>query len=249
LTPRISKRKFLIAAAGGITAIGAGYLAKENWISNQPYSDNFTSNKKETTNSDQTKSSVLPPGQREIDAIMKWNIDHRGIIPTNPKFDPDKWILTVDGEVKNQSALNWQEFSELPSTESMNDFHCVEGWSVRNCKWYGVKFKTLTELVKPKEEAKYIFIECADGYSTSLVLKDLLKDNVLLATRLNDKTLEESLGGPMRLIVPDKYGYKSAMWIERINFTDKKELGYWEKFGHSYTADVWMNDRFEKMNS
>jgi DMSO/TMAO reductase YedYZ molybdopterin-dependent catalytic subunit len=246
LTPRLTKRKFLIAAAGGFAAVGVGYLAKENWISKQSSSTNFISNKTETTTTDQMNTSVLPPSQREIDAIKRWNIDHQGIIPTNPKFEPDKWILTVDGEVENKSSYNWREFLEIPTVESINDFHCVEGWSVRNCKWYGIKFKTLADMVKPTEEAKYVFIECADGYSTSLDLTDLLKGNVLLATRLNDETLEESLGGPMRLVVPDKYGYKSAMWINRINFTNKKELGFWEKSGYSFTADIWSNDRFEK---
>jgi DMSO/TMAO reductase YedYZ molybdopterin-dependent catalytic subunit len=263
LTSRLTKRKFLLAAAGGIAALGVGYLAKENWISQPSTSTNLISNKTVMTTTDQMNTStlqsqpettnqmntsVLPPGQREIDAIKRWNIDHRGIIPINPKFEPGKWILTIDGEVENKLTYNWQEFLEIPTVESINDFHCVEGWSVRNCKWNGIKFKTLTDIVKPTQ-AKYVFIECADGYSTSLDLKDLLKDNVLLATQLNDKPLEESLGGPMRLIVPDKYGYKSAMWITRINFTNNKELGYWEKNGYSYTADIWSNDRFKKSNS
>jgi DMSO/TMAO reductase YedYZ molybdopterin-dependent catalytic subunit len=252
LTSRISKRKFLLAVAGSIATVGMGYLAKETLIS-KPQSTNFISNKTETirteTSTSQMKKSGLPPGQREIAAIMRWNIDHKGIIPINPKFEPDKWLLTVDGEVENKSTYDWQEFQEIPTVDSINDFHCVEGWSVKNCKWQGIKFKTLADMVKPTQEAKYVFIECADGYSTSLDLKDLLKDNILLATQLNDKTLEESLGGPMRLIVPDKYAYKNAMWINRIQFTDKKELGFWEKNGYSYTADVWSNDRFEKVNS
>jgi DMSO/TMAO reductase YedYZ molybdopterin-dependent catalytic subunit len=84
----------------------------------------------------------------------------------------------------------------------------------------------------------------ADGYTTSLSLEDLLKDNVLLTYKLNGSLLETPLGGPLRLVVPDKYGYKSAMWVERITFTDAKELGYWEKRGYSDTADVWKNDRY-----
>ncbi|WP_455278419.1 molybdopterin-dependent oxidoreductase [[Eubacterium] cellulosolvens] len=248
MTSRSTKRKFLLAIAGGIAAVGIGYLAKETLIAKPP-SSNFVSNKTVTTSTSQMKRTGLPPGQREIDAIMRWNIDHKGISPINPNFEPDKWLLTVDGQVENKSTYNWQEFQEIPTIESMNDFHCVEGWSVRNCKWQGVEFKTLADMVKPTQEAKHVFIECADGYSTSLYLEDLLKDDVLLATRLNDTTLEESLGGPMRLVVPDKYAYKNAMWINRIQFTDKKELGFWEKNGYSYTADVWSNDRFEKVNS
>jgi DMSO/TMAO reductase YedYZ molybdopterin-dependent catalytic subunit len=257
LTSRISKRKFLLAVAGGIAAVGMGYLTKEIMITQTPPT-NFVSNITETTRTEtrstlqtktsstsQTKAGGLPPGQREIDAIKRWNIDHMGIVPINPKFEPDKWLLTVDGEVENKSTYNWQQFQEIPTVISINDFHCVEGWSVKNCKWQGVEFKTLAEIVKPTQEAKYVFIDCADGYSTSLDLTDLLKDNILLATKLNDKPLEESLGAPMRLVVPDKYGYKSAMWINRITFKNKKELGFWEKNGYSYTADVWTNDRFQ----
>jgi DMSO/TMAO reductase YedYZ molybdopterin-dependent catalytic subunit len=73
-----------------------------------------------------------------------------------------------------------------------------------------------------------------------------LKDNVLLAYKLDGKYLKEGLGAPLRLVVPDKYGYKSAMWLIRIKFTSKKELGYWESRGYSDSADVWKNDRFAK---
>jgi DMSO/TMAO reductase YedYZ molybdopterin-dependent catalytic subunit len=191
-------------------------------------------------------SKKLPPDQREIDEILRWNIDHPGIIPENPPIDLEKWTLTVDGEVENPVKFNWQEFLKLPSSESQSDFHCVEGWSVRNCKWYGVKFSSLVKFVKVKNEAKYVLFKCSDGYTTSLLLKDLLKDNVIMAYKLNGEDLEESLGGPLRLIVPDKYGYKSAMWIERITFMKGNQLGYWEKRGYSDTADVWKNDRRAK---
>ncbi len=188
----------------------------------------------------------MPPDQREIDAILKWNIDHPGIIPENPPTDLKKWTLTVDGEVEKLLRLTWQEFLELPSTESKSDFHCVEGWSVTDCTWHGVRFSSLVQIVKPKKEARYVFFTCSDGYTTSLELKELLKDNVMLAYMLNGENLEESLGGPMRLIVPDKYAYKSAMWVTKITFKKTKELGYWEKRGYSDTADVWKNDRRAK---
>jgi DMSO/TMAO reductase YedYZ molybdopterin-dependent catalytic subunit len=188
-------------------------------------------------------SKKLPPDQGEIDAILGWNIDHPGITHKNPPIDLERWVLGVDGEVENPVEFNWQEFLKLPSTESKSDFHCVEGWSVTDCTWYGVRFSSLVMIVKPKKDAKYAFFKCSDGYTTSLDLKDLLKDNVILAYKLNGWNLEESLGGPMRLIVPDKYAYKSAMWVNRITLTKTKELGYWEKRGYSNTADVWKNDR------
>lgn len=98
--------------------------------------------------------------------------------------------------------------------------------------------------MKLKETVKHVFFECYDGYTTSLDLDSLLEDNVLLAYKLNSEWLEIPLGGPLRLVIPDKYAYKSAMWIKRITFTKVKELGYWEKNGYSDTADVWKNDRF-----
>jgi DMSO/TMAO reductase YedYZ molybdopterin-dependent catalytic subunit len=189
------------------------------------------------------KNRKLPPNQKEIDAILRWNIDHPGVIPRNPPIDLKKWFLTVDGEVKKPMKLAWQEFVKLPSSESKSDFHCVEGWSVTDCNWYGVKFSSLVQIVEPKKDARHVSFTCSDGYTTSLDLKDLLKDNVILAYRLNGQDLEAPLGGPMRLIVPDKYAYKSAMWVNHITFTKIRELGYWEKRGYSDTADVWKNDR------
>ena len=127
--------------------------------------------------------------------------------------------------------------------EVVSDFHCVEGWSVLDCRWMGVPFKALVERVKPKEEAKYVWFDCADGYTTSLELRNLLDEDVLLVHRLNGESLPPELGGPVRLVVPKKYAYKSPMWVTRIRFTRTKELGYWEKRGYSDTADVWKNDR------
>jgi DMSO/TMAO reductase YedYZ molybdopterin-dependent catalytic subunit len=192
------------------------------------------------------KDKELPPGQRPIKQILRWGIDHPGITSQNPKIDIEKWTLTIDGEVLNPAKLYWKDFLRLPKTESVSDFHCVEGWSVLDCRWGGVKFKEITNLVKPNEKARFVTFECADGYTTSLSLEELSKDNVLLVYELNGQQLEEGLGWPLRLIVPDKYAYKSALWVTSIKFTSKKELGYWEVRGYSDGADVWTNDRFSR---
>ncbi len=188
-------------------------------------------------------SNKLPPGQHEIDRLLRWNIDHPGITPENPRINLKTWTLTVDGEVKNPQKLTWQDFLNFPAAESTSDFHCVEGWSVRDCKWYGVKFSSIVQIAESNENAKYVLFKCSDGYTTSLTIEELLHDDVLLAYKLNGKFLEEPLGGPLRLVIPQKYAYKSAMWVERITFTKTKELGFWEKRGYSDTADVWKNDR------
>jgi len=188
----------------------------------------------------------LPPSQMPIKRLMRWGTDHPAITSKIPKIDLKTWTLTIEGEIEKTLKLTWDEIVKLPSTESVSDFHCVEGWSVLDCKWQGIGFSAILDLVKPKQSAKSVTFECADGYTTSLTLKELSNDNVLLAYRLNSEQLEEGYGFPLRLVVPDKYAYKSALWLTHIRFTAKKELGYWEKRGYSDTADVWKNDRFTK---
>jgi len=182
----------------------------------------------------------LPPGQKAVKRIIP---RHIGSVP---KFDLQKWSLTIDGEVEKPVVLNWNNLLSLPTGVSVSDFHCVEGWSVLGNKWEGVAFKTLVKIVSPKDNAKNVFFRCDDGYTTSLPLAELLSDDVLLAYKLNDKPLKPENGAPLRLIVPNKYAYKSAMWLRRIALTSKRELGYWEKRGYSDTADPWMNDRYSQ---
>jgi len=187
---------------------------------------------------------MLPPSQRAIGRILRWGIDHPGITSVTPHIWLEAYRLTVDGEVNNPVQLTWQQVLELPKTVSVSDFHCVEGWSVLDCKWEGIRFKDIEELVKPKDTAKAVTFECADAYSTSLYREELRGDDVLLAYRLNDVELEEGYGFPLRLVVPSKYAYKSALWVVRLRFTRAKELGFWERRGYSDSADVWKNDRF-----
>ena len=188
----------------------------------------------------------LPPDQTATDRILRWGSDHPGITTTNPKLKQESYTLTIEGEVENPVKLGWNDFMQLPKTVSMSDFHCVEGWSVLDCKWEGVRLKDIEKLVKPKDVAKAITFECADNYTTSLFRQELAGDDVILAYKLNGELLEEGLGAPLRLIVPSKYAYKSALWVVRLRFTRNKELGFWERRGYSDSADVWRNDRFNR---
>ena len=199
-----------------------------------------------TSEKPKTKPEELPPGQRPIKRLLRWGTDHPGITRSNPKIDLKTYTLEVSGEVEKPVRLTWDEVLKLPKVQSVSDFHCVEGWSVLNCKWEGIPFSKIIELITPRETARFVTFECADGYTTSLSLTELSGEDVLLAYGLDDRPLEEGIGFPLRLVVPDKYGYKSALWVTKIRFTAKKELGYWEKLGYSDTADVWKNDRFAR---
>ena len=196
--------------------------------------------------SEKSTQKKLPPGQSPIKRILRWGTDHPGITSTNPKIKLDSYTLTIDGEVEKPVKLGWTDFFALPAAVSVSDFHCVEGWSVLECRWEGVRINEIERLVKPRDVAKAVTFECADAYSTSLFRQDLGGDDVLLAYKLNGEVLEEGYGFPLRLVVPGKYAYKSALWVVHIRFTRGKELGFWERRGYSDSADVWKNDRFNR---
>lgn len=192
------------------------------------------------------KNKKLPPGQVATDRLLRWGIDHPGITSANPQIKLETYTLTVDGEVENPVVLGWNDFMKLPKTVSVSDFHCVEGWSVLDCKWEGVSIRAVEQLVNPRPVAKAVTFECADSYTTSLFREELQGDDVVLAYRLNDRVLEEGYGYPVRLVVPNKYAYKSALWVVHLQFTRGKALGFWERRGYSDSADVWKNDRFRR---
>jgi DMSO/TMAO reductase YedYZ molybdopterin-dependent catalytic subunit len=188
----------------------------------------------------------LPPNQNATDHLLRWGTDHPGIISANPKIDLETYTLKIDGEVEKPVTLNWSQIMGLPQALVVADFHCVEGWSVVDCRWEGVRFREIEKLVKPLDVAQAVTFECADSYTTSLFRKELAGDDVLLVHRLNGQVLEEGYGFPLRLVVPQKYAYKSALWVTHLKFTRGKELGYWEQRGYSDSADVWKNDRYTR---
>jgi len=182
----------------------------------------------------------LPPGQSEVQALQ---VLHVGRVPN---INIDEWTFEVYGEVENPLRLSWNQFLQLPKTVDVSEFDCVTGWTRLDNRWEGVRFKEIANLARPTVKAKYATIECTDdvAYTTSLPLGDLLSDDVLFAYGLDGKPLPPEHGGPLRLVVPRKYAYKSAKWVRRVKFTERQELGFWETRGYSNTADPWTNDRF-----
>ena len=185
----------------------------------------------------ETKSRV-PPNQR---VTAQFPVLHYG---EAPKVDLTTWDFRVEGLVQNPVRLSYDEFLKLQKTVSMSDFHCVTGWSRMDNKWEGVMFKTVCDLVKPRNEAKYVTIISDDEYTTSLPLAELLDPDVILAYKWDDKALSVEHGGPLRLVVPEKYAYKSAKWVRKLRFTEKQEMGFWATRGYSNTADPWKEKRY-----
>ena len=183
-------------------------------------------------------SNLLPPGQYQV---FNMPVLNEGSIPF-----PDKttWNLEVYGLVDKPLNLNYVEFRRIPTVVSVSDFHCVTGWSKLGNMWEGVRFRDIMNMAGSQATATYATFECENGFTTQLMVEDLSKDDVLLAYRLEKSELSTEHGGPLRLVVPEKYAYKSAKWVRKIKFTDKLELGFWEINGYSNTADPWKNDRY-----
>jgi DMSO/TMAO reductase YedYZ molybdopterin-dependent catalytic subunit len=184
---------------------------------------------------------TLPPGQSEIDRLKVLSAGI-GI----PPFDPETWRFEVTGNVENPIQLSLGEFRALPTVIRLADFHCVTGWTKFDNLWEGVSFKHIVDLAGLKSNARFVTIGCLGGYTTSLPVSELVRDDVLLAYWLDNIELPREHGGPLRLVVPFKYGYKSAKWVFRVKFTEFQELGYWEQRGYSNTANPFTNDRYSR---
>jgi len=152
-------------------------------------------------------------------------------------IDRESYRLQVDGLVENPRNFTYEEITELPQTSKVVDLNCVEGWSF-TAKWTGVKIDEIFEEVGAMENATTVIFYSADGYSTSLDKDYLLENDIILAYKLNDVTLPPERGFPLQLVAEDKYGYKWAKWIIRIELSDSPYRGYWEERGYNNIANV-----------
>jgi DMSO/TMAO reductase YedYZ molybdopterin-dependent catalytic subunit len=166
------------------------------------------------------------------------------ISASNLKFRCQRWRLEVGGLVENPKTFTWEEFNALPQFEDVSDLHCVTTWTKYDCRWRGVAFFTLVELVRPKPEVKHVLFTSYDGYSSNVRLEDVLDDDVLIATQFDSKPVPRDHGGPARIIIPKLYAWKGAKFVRAIEFSAEDKLGFWEVRGYSNTADPWTEDRF-----
>lgn len=187
----------------------------------------------------------LPVGQH---AVKNWPVLDLGDQPSIPLAS---WTLDIGGLVEHPVTLSWEQFLELPQVDDVSDFHCVTTWSRYDNHWRGVRFKTLAELVVPKEEARFVLCTGYDQlpgshipYTTNVPLERAVEDDVLLVHTWEGKPLPPEHGGPCRMITPKLYAWKGTKWIRRIEFLDRDHRGFWEVRGYSNSAEPWFNDRY-----
>lgn len=161
-----------------------------------------------------------------------------------PRFDPATWSFRCFGLVEREVSWTWDEFLALPRVRVESDIHCVTTWSRLDNVWEGVSMREILRHVTPKPEAKYVLQHAEQGYTTNTSLEDLLSDDVLLALRHDGADLEPDHGGPLRMVVPKLYFWKSAKWLRGLEFLDVNPPGFWERAGYHMNADPWREERY-----
>jgi DMSO/TMAO reductase YedYZ molybdopterin-dependent catalytic subunit len=180
----------------------------------------------------------LPPGQR---LVTSWPVLDIGITPS---IAPERWALEVSGLVQRPVRFDLGTFHALPQTALRSDIHCVTSWSRYDNDWLGVAAKDLLADVAPLSSARFVLFESYDGYTTNLPLSSFAAEDVLLATHWQGEPLTREHGGPVRVVVPRHYFWKSAKWVSRIHFAAEDKPGFWEVRGYHNFADPWEEQRY-----
>jgi DMSO/TMAO reductase YedYZ molybdopterin-dependent catalytic subunit len=180
----------------------------------------------------------LPPGQYLTD---KWPVLHAGTVP---RIDLAIWDFRVWGEVENPIRLTWDEFKDLPSTELTTDIHCVTRWSRFDTQFRGVHWRELAAIVKPRPSAQFVVAHAEQEFTTNVPLSALEDDEALLAYEADGEPLTPDHGSPLRLVIPNRYFWKSAKWLRGLELLDDDSPGFWERYGYHNDADYRLEQRY-----
>lgn len=185
-----------------------------------------------------TDKPRLPPGQI---ATTKWPVLHYSHVP---RIEPGAWTFRLWGEVERPFALTWDEFQSLERRDVLCDMHCVTTWSRFDNLFRGVPVRALLDRAGVKPGATHALVHAEPDYTTNLPVADLAQDANLLATHHNGEPLSAEHGGPVRLLVPHLYLWKSAKWVTGIEILEGDEPGFWEQNGYHKRGDPWTEERY-----
>ncbi len=161
-----------------------------------------------------------------------------------PPVDLATWRLRLWGDVENECEFTWDEFTALPTVRVETDIHCVTRWTKFDTVWEGVAFRRLAARAGPTARANFVIQHAYGDYTTNLPLEELMDDDVVLAYRYGGEQLAAEHGGPMRLVVPKLYFWKSAKWLRGLEFRSQDRPGFWETYGYHNHGDPWSEERF-----
>ncbi len=180
----------------------------------------------------------LPPGQT---LVRDWPVLDLG---SQPDVSPLRFRLDIDGQVARPLSLSLDEFMALPQQDSTSDMHCVTQWSRYDNAWRGVAARTLLAMVEPRDEARHVIFHAHDGYTTNVRLDQFDQPDVFLVHQWDGKPIDRRHGGPVRVLIPRLYLWKSAKWVRRIELSRVDKPGFWEQRGYHNNADPWAEERY-----
>lgn len=156
-----------------------------------------------------------------------------------PQFiDKASYKLQITGLVNNPKTYTYDEIVNRQSYKKVVTLNCVEGWSV-TILWEGVLVKDLIKEAGVDPKAKIVIFFSVDGYSTSFPLAYIMDNDIIMASKMNGLTLAPETGFPFQLVAENKWGYKWAKWITKVELSgDEKYRGYWESRGYSNDGDL-----------
>jgi DMSO/TMAO reductase YedYZ molybdopterin-dependent catalytic subunit len=180
----------------------------------------------------------LPPGQH---LTKDWPVLDLGVVPP---ISRERWRLDVYGAIENPVFWTFAEFTAQKQAQFTSDIHCVTSWSRYDNEWEGLATRELLAVCQPREDARFVVLHSHDGYTTNLALDDFAAEDALLAHSWSGEPLSDEHGGPVRLVVPHLYFWKSAKWLQAIEFLTEDAPGFWEVRGYHNRGDPWAEQRY-----
>jgi len=180
----------------------------------------------------------VPPGQHIVGGFP---VLHYGNIP---RFDRATWDFRIWGLVEGEKRWTFDQFRALPTKEIVADIHCVTRWTKLDTRWEGISTRELLSHVGVKPEARYVLVHAEQNFTTNLPLEDFLREENLFAWLYDGNELAPEHGGPLRLVVPSLYFWKSAKWVRGVELLAEERSGFWESYGYHNRGDPWKEERF-----
>ncbi|MCC5947525.1 MAG: molybdopterin-dependent oxidoreductase [Nitriliruptoraceae bacterium] len=181
----------------------------------------------------------IPPGQRLTAGFPVLHVGRA------PDWGPGDVSVTVTGLVGRRQVLDLPTLQAIDTVDIVRDFHCVTHWSRLDNRWTGVRLRDVLALADPRPEASHVLVSGHPAYSTNLTRSAAEADDVLLAWAHEGQPLPGAHGGPLRLVVPALYGWKSVKWVTEVRLLDRDVRGYWEERGYHDVGDPWSEQRYQ----
>lgn len=154
-----------------------------------------------------------------------------------PEVDGKDYRFEVGGLVDNTKSWTLDELYALPQETQITRHICVEGWSAIG-SWTGVRLSEFLRRIGADTRAKYVWFQCAEGYSTTIDMATALHPQTQLTFRFGDAILPRAYGYPMKCRMPTKLGFKNPKYIVAMHVTNKDLGGYWENQGYNWHSGL-----------